>query len=165
MSVILIGMPSSGKSTVGVILAKRLGYKFIDSDLLIQERTGELLYEIIEKRGAEGFIELESLVNSQINDQNSVISTGGSAVYGSVGMEHLRSLGKIVYLEISYREMVERLGDYEHRGIVMKNGSNLRDMYNERRGLYEKYADITVRVSSQNISSTIEDIVKKLENT
>ncbi len=162
MSVILIGMPSSGKSTVGVILAKTLGYKFIDSDLLIQESTGELLYKTIEQQGTDGFIALESRINATIKDKKAVIATGGSAVYGTEGMENLKALGKTVYLEISYDEMVERLGDYEHRGIVLKNGSTLRDMYEERRALYEKYADITVKVESKNISITVDDIIKRL---
>ncbi len=160
MSLILIGMPSSGKSTVGVILAKRLGLKFLDSDLLIQEKSGELLYEIIEKRGADGFIALESEVNASISDTAAVIATGGSAVYGEDGMKNLATLGKIVYLNISYPDMVERLGDYEHRGIVLKNGSTLLDMYNERAALYERYADVTVCVNSRDISRTVEEIIK-----
>ncbi len=163
MSIILIGMPSSGKSTVGVILAKRLGLRFLDSDILIQEKSGELLYEIIEKRGSDGFIALESEVNASIRDTDAVIATGGSAVYGEEGMKNLATLGKIVYLRISYAEMVERLGDYEHRGIVMKNGSTLLDMYNERTELYEKYADATVEVNSRDISKTVEEIIKVVE--
>ena len=162
MSVILIGMPSSGKSTVGVILAKRLGYKFIDSDLLIQEREKKLLCQIIEERGADGFIALEGVVNSSIRDREAVISTGGSAVYNEEAMEHLATLGRIVYLEISYEEMVERLGDYEHRGIVMPKGATLRDIYDQRRALYEKYAHITVSAEHRSISHTVDEIIRNI---
>ena len=101
MSVILIGMPSSGKSTVGVILAKRLGYRFIDTDLLIQEREGKLLCELIAELGTDGFSKLEDEVLASVNEQNAVISTGGSAVYCEKGMAQLKSLGKVVYLNIS----------------------------------------------------------------
>lgn len=161
MSVILIGMPSSGKSTVGVILAKRLGYRFIDSDLLIQQREGRLLSEIIAEEGVEGFLRIEEEVNSSLRDERAVISTGGSAVYSERAMESLKRLGKAVYLEISYPEMVERLGDYEHRGIVMREGQTLRDIYDERRALYEIYADVTVTAEHRSISKTVDEIENK----
>jgi shikimate kinase len=122
MSIILIGMPSCGKSTIGVLLAKKLGYRFIDSDLLIQEREQALLHEIIEQKGVEGFIAIENEVNSAISDKKAVISTGGSAIYGKEAMEHLSTLGKIVYLNISLDTMLERLGDYVHRGVVIRHG-------------------------------------------
>lgn len=162
MSVILIGMPSSGKSTVGVILAKRLGYRFIDSDLLIQEREDRLLCELIEEQGTERFLEIEGEVNRSIEEKNAVIATGGSAVYDERAMEHLRTLGRVVYLKISYGEMIERLGDYSHRGIVMQEGASLREIYDERERLYEKYADITVNAESFSISKTVEEIVRSI---
>ena len=162
MSVILIGMPSCGKSTLGVLLAKRLGYRFIDSDLLIQEREDALLHDIIETKGTKGFLKIESEVNRSITDTHAVISTGGSAVYSVDAMEHLATLGKVVYLKISLDTMLARLGDYVHRGVVLPNGGTLSDMYRERSALYERYADITVRVDGGDISESIELICERL---
>lgn len=163
MSVILIGMPSCGKSTVGVLLAKKLGYKFIDSDLLIQEREGRLLHDIIAEKGIDGFLRIENDVNCSITDKSAVISTGGSAVYGREAMEHLKTLGKVVYLNISYETMSARLGDYVHRGVVLREGYTLKDMYDERTVLYEKYADITICCTGGDISENLELICKALE--
>ena len=144
MSVILIGMPSCGKSTLGVLLAKKLGMEFIDSDLLIQKKHQKLLHELIAQHGNDGFLIIESEVNCSIAEQNAVIATGGSAVYSEAAMQHFATLGKIVYIHISYEEMAARLGDYTHRGVVMPAGYTLRDLYNERAALYEKYAHVTV---------------------
>ena len=158
MSVILIGMPSCGKSTLGVLLAKKLGYRFIDSDLLIQEREGMLLHDIIGQKGREEFLKIENDVNCSITDRSAVVSTGGSAVYGKEAMEHLHTLGKVVYLYISYETMVKRLGDYVHRGVVLPEGYTLKDMYLERSRLYEGYADLTVDVEKGDISDCLEQI-------
>ena len=158
MSIILIGMPSCGKSTLGVLLAKRLGYRFVDSDLLIQEREGRLLHRIIEEDGKEGFIKIENEVNSQIDEKYAVIATGGSVIYGEEAMENLKRLGKVVYLKIPYEEMCRRLGDFSHRGVVMRKGNTLEEMYAERAPLYEKYADITVDVCNAQLSCSIEKI-------
>ena len=144
MSVILIGMPSCGKSTLGVLLAKKLGMEFIDSDLLIQKEHQKLLHELIAQHGNDGFLTIESEVNCSIAEQNAVIATGGSAVYSEAAMQHFATLGKIVYIHISYEEMAARLGDYTHRGVVMPAGYTLRDLYNERAALYEKYAHVMV---------------------
>jgi shikimate kinase len=144
MSIILIGMPSCGKSTLGVLLAKKLGMEFIDSDLLIQKKHQKLLHELIAEHGNDGFLEIESEVNCSITEQNAVIATGGSAVYSERAMRHFATIGKIVYIHISYEEMEARLGDFAHRGVVMPAGYTLRDLYNERAALYEKYAHVTV---------------------
>ena len=144
MSIILIGMPSCGKSTLGVLLAKKLGMEFIDSDLLIQKKRQKLLHELIQEHGNDGFLEIESEVNCSITEQNAVIATGGSAVYSERAMRHFATIGKIVYIHISYEEMEARLGDFAHRGVVMPEGYTLRDLYNERAALYEKYAHVTV---------------------
>ena len=144
MSIILIGMPSCGKSTLGVLLAKKLGMEFIDSDLLIQQKHQKLLHELIKEHGNDGFLEIESEVNCSITEQNAVIATGGSAVYSERAMRHFATIGKIVYIHISYEEMEARLGDFAHRGVVMPEGYTLRDLYNERAALYEKYAHVTV---------------------
>ena len=161
MSITLIGMPSCGKSTVGVLLAKQLGLHFIDSDLLIQAREGRLLHDIIAEGGRERFLEIENEVNCGITEQDAVISTGGSAVYGAEAMKHLATLGKIVYIRITYEQMAERLGDYVHRGVVLPEGYTLLDMYRERAALYEKYADIIVDGGHQ-IADTLGKILEKV---
>ena len=163
MSIILIGMPSCGKSTLGVLLAKRLGYHFIDSDLLIQEKAGKLLHEIISKDGNEGFIRLENEINQQITDEDAVIATGGSVVYGEEAMAHLKTLGKVVYLKIPYDEMCRRLGDFSHRGVVMRHGNTLEEMYAERQPLYEKYADLTIDVCNAQLSDSLEKICESIK--
>ena len=158
MSIILIGMPSCGKSTLGVLLAKRLGYRFIDSDLIIQEKEGRLLHEIIAERGVDGFIEIENEINADITDKGAVIATGGSVIYGEKAMLNLKGLGKIVYLNIPYDEMCRRLGDFSHRGVIMRKGRSLREMYDERAPLYEKYADITVDVCNVELADSLAKI-------
>ncbi len=161
-NIILIGMPGSGKSTVGVVLAKNLGYHFIDSDLLIQEREHRLLSEIIEQDGLDRFNEIEEEVNASIEADKCVIATGGSAVYGQRAMEHLRSIGTVVYLEVSYQETADRLGDLAKRGVSIREGQTLKDLYDERVPLYEKYAHITVSAQEFNIRNIVNDIVSKL---
>ena len=161
MSIVLIGMPSCGKSTVGVLLAKALGYKFVDTDLLIQEREGALLCEIIAREGKEGFIRIENEVLMGIKDENAVISTGGSAVYCDGAMESLKRLGKTVYIRISYGEMTKRLGNFSHRGVVIRKGTTLLDLYRERAPLYEKYADVIVD-STRSLKRTLEEILKRI---
>ena len=165
MSVILIGMPSCGKSTLGVLLAKKLGYKFIDSDLLIQEREEMLLHDIIEQKGIEGFLKIENEVNASITETKAVISTGGSAVYCREAMEHFKALGKIIYLHISLDTMISRLGDYVHRGVVLPEGYTLEDMYREREILYESYADRVISAENQDISTTLEEISKSVSDS
>ena len=156
-NVILIGLPSSGKSTVGVLLAKHLGYRFLDSDLLIQEREGMLLHKLISARGADGFLDVENAVNASIDVSNTVIATGGSVVYCEEAMEHLRSIGRVVLLSIDFETMKARLGDYTHRGIVSRTFGELADIYAERAPLYEKYAHATVHVSKEaTLTDTVE---------
>lgn len=143
MNYILIGMPGSGKSIVGVILAKMLSYDFIDSDIVIQKEAGIPLQEIINTRGNEYFSSLENEVNASINVDNTVIATGGSAVFCEGAMEHFRKIGKIIYIKISCEEMKKRIKNPTTRGIVLHSGQTLADMYCERVPYYEKYADIT----------------------
>ena len=164
MSLILIGMPSCGKSTLGVLLAKRLGYRFVDSDLLIQEKEGKLLHQIISEEGNEGFIKIENQINSQINEKNAVIATGGSVIYGEEAMSHLKSLGKVVYLKIPFDEMRRRLGDFSHRGVIIRHGNTLEEMYAERAPLYEKYADLTVDVCNASLSDSLAKICDTVES-
>ena len=160
-NVILIGMPGAGKSTVGVVLAKRLGYSFTDSDLVIQEKTGRLLYQLIEAYGEAGFLEIENKINASLSLSGHVIATGGSVVYGKEAMEHLSEIGCVVYLKLSYPELAERLGDLHKRGVVLKEGYTLEDLYRERVPLYEKWAGITITCTGRNIRDTVAEINEK----
>ena len=143
-NITLIGMPASGKSTVGVLLAKRLGYSFVDVDIVIQEQEGRLLKEIIAEEGQEGFLHVENRVNAELFVHNSVIAPGGSVIYGKEAMEHLKKISTVVYLKLSYEAVEERLGNLTDRGVVLKDGMTLKDLYEERIPYYEQYADITV---------------------
>ena len=159
----MIGMPGVGKSTVGVVLAKALGYQFVDADLLIQEAEGKLLSELIEENGTDGFIEIENRVNSQIQTHRSVIATGGSVIYGKEAMEHLKSIGTVVYLKQNLRVLQRRLRNLKGRGVVLKEGQTLADLYKERTVLYEKYADITVDQYKQTIQQTLKAVQEALK--
>lgn len=139
-NIVLIGMPGVGKSTVGVILAKMIGYQFTDADLLIQKQEGKLLHEIIAEKGTDGFIEIEERVNASIEASHTIIATGGSVVYGKKAMEHLSCIGTVVYLKVPYDTLEKRLEDIKGRGVVLKEGQTLRTLYDERTPLYEKYA-------------------------
>ena len=161
-NIILIGMPGAGKSTVGVVLAKRLGYAFVDSDLVIQEKYGRLLHDLIEEYGTEGFRELENEVNSGIDVQRSVIATGGSAVYGREAMEHFRKIGTVVYLKLPYAEIAERVGDLNARGVSMVPGQTLEDLYKERTPLYEKYAHITINCEGKMLRELVAEVERKV---
>lgn len=154
-NVILIGMPGCGKSTVGIVLAKVMGYRFLDSDLLIQEKENRLLSEIIEQDGLEKFSEIENKVNASVNAERSVIATGGSVVYGKEAMEHFKNIGIVVYIKLPYEEIANRLGDLAKRGVSIRNGQTLLDLYNERVPLYEKYADIIIEENGMTISETV----------
>lgn len=162
-NIVLIGMPGVGKSTVGVILAKVLGYQFIDADLVIQQQEGRLLHEIIEEEGTEGFIQVENRVNASLSASHAIIATGGSVVYGKEAMEHLREIGTVVYLEVSFPVLEKRLADIKGRGVVLKEGQNLYDLYLERTPLYESYADIRISETGLDIEQTVEQIVSQLQ--
>lgn len=162
-NIILIGMPGAGKSTVGVVLAKKMGYCFVDSDLVIQERTKKLLHEIITEKGQEGFLEVENQVNASLELEHTVLATGGSAIYGKEAMEHLKEIGTVVYLRLSYQTIARRLGDLRQRGVALKEGQTLQDLYEERIPYYEKYADITVNCEKKAIRRIVEEIAGKVE--
>lgn len=156
--VILIGMPGAGKSTVGVVLAKRLGMRFVDSDLVIQEQYGKKLHELIEEHGVEGFWEIEEKVNYGFDFSDCVISTGGSAVYGQKAMEHFCEIGTVVYLSLPYAEIANRLGDLNARGVTMRKGQTLEDLYQERIPLYEKYAQVTIDCHQKQLREIVTEI-------
>lgn len=161
-NIVLIGMPGSGKSTVGVLLAKITGYNFIDSDLLIQAREGKKLYKIINEKGAEEFNRIENEVNASIEAENTVIATGGSVVYGKEAMEHLKEIGTVVYLNVSLPELEKRIDNLATRGISFKEGQTLADLFNERTVLYEKYCDIKVDCTGATLSENAMAITKAL---
>lgn len=161
-NIVLIGMPGVGKSTIGVILAKILGYHFLDADLVIQEREGKRLYQIIEAVGTEGFLAIENDVNASLDVQRTVIATGGSAVYGKEAMAHLGKIGEIVYLKADYPTIQKRLGNLEKRGVTLKQGQTLLDLYEERAKLYEQYADVTVDEQGLGTEETIGAVLRSL---
>ena len=143
-NLVLIGMPASGKSTVGVVLAKVIGYDFIDTDILIQRSEKKRLSQIIEDVGVDGFLQVENRVNATVEADHCVIATGGSAVYGEEAMRHFRKIGHIIYLKVDYETIRKRLRSIKQRGVALRDGQSLRDLYEERTALYEKYADTVI---------------------
>ena len=163
-NIVLIGMPGVGKSTVGVILAKVLGYQFIDADLVIQTRENRLLHEIISEEGLDGFLKAEENANVYIaqNEEKSIVATGGSVVYCEKAMQELKKTGRVIDLELEYDQLKKRLGNLKGRGVVLKDGQDLRGLYEERIPLYEKYADLTVNEKNLDVEQTLQKIVDRL---
>ena len=161
-NIILIGMPGVGKSSIGVILAKELGMQFLDSDLLIQEREQRLLREILDQDGVDGFLKIEESVNASIQAEKAVIATGGSAVYSEKAMRHLKEIGTVVYLKLEYGPLAGRLGNLHNRGVVLREGQTLQDLYEERAGLYEKYADHIVDETGRDMEQTLAAVIYTL---
>lgn len=162
-NLILIGMPTAGKSTAGVILAKMLGMEFLDTDLLIQKQTGQKLAQIIRDRGVEGFLQTEAAVLQSVEAENCVIATGGSAVYEEAAMRHLRELGKVVYLALDLETLRARLHHAKQRGVVLREGQTLEQLFAERAPLYETYADLTVCEGAGGIEETVAAVLTLLE--
>ena len=162
-NITLIGMPGVGKSTLGVVLAKVMEYQFMDSDLLIQNEEKRRLSRIIEEEGIEGFKKIENRVNASIKTDKTVIATGGSVVYCEEAMNHLKSIGTIVYLKLSYEAISKRLRNLKGRGVVLEKGQTLKELYEERIPLYEKYADIVIDVEGLNMEESLQEVLDKLE--
>lgn len=162
-NITLIGMPGVGKSTIGVILAKIIGYEFVDSDIVIQKQEGRLLKEIIADVGNQGFLAIENRVHAEMDVTNSIISPGGSICYCRQGMEHLREISTVVYLKLDYPKLKRRLGNLTARGVVLKNGQTLHDLYKERTPLYEKYAHVVIDETNLNVEKTIKAVMEALE--
>lgn len=157
-NIVLIGMPGVGKSTAGVVAAKLAGFQFLDTDLVIMQRDGRLLRDIIEQDGVEGFLAIENEVNASIDASNTIIATGGSVIFGDEAMAHLADIGTIVYLRASYETVASRVTNLKGRGVAMKPGQTLRNIYDERKALYEKFADRIIDVDTQSIESTAQHL-------
>ena len=162
-NIIFIGMPASGKSTVGVVVAKRLGYDFIDTDLLIQKHENRLLKEIIADVGNEGFLAIENQVNREVEAEHAVISPGGSVIYCKEAMEHFKEIGTVVYLQVSFETIDARISCAKNRGVVLKEGQTLHDLYEERTKLFEKYADYVVSEEGLSLEDTIDKVLELFE--
>ena len=163
-NIILIGMPTSGKSTVGVIAAKILGLNFIDTDLVIQQREGKLLCEIIDNYGIEGFLKCEENAILSLQETGALIATGGSVVYSEAAMRHLKQDGIIVYLKVDQNELFKRLHNVKERGVVLRPNETIEEMYRERCILYKKYADIIIDEGEKNLEETVAEVVKAIGN-
>ena len=162
-NIVLIGMPAVGKSTVGVVVAKRLGYEFVDTDLLIQKQEKRLLKEIIAQEGNDGFLAIENQDHRDLDVENAVIAPGGSVVYCEEAMEHYKKTGTVVYLKVSYETIDRRIQNAKSRGVVLKEGQTLKDLYEERVCLFEKYADYTICEDGLTIEETIGNVLKLFE--
>lgn len=162
-NITLIGMPGAGKSTLGVVLAKRRGLRFVDTDLLIQEGSGKLLSEIIGQEGLQAFLDYENEVLAGLECSGHVISTGGSACYGREAMEHLKSISTVVFIDITFEEMMRRLGDLTQRGVAIREGLTIEDVYAERHPLYVQYADYTLQSTGMTTREAVEALDKLLQ--
>lgn len=162
-NIILIGMPGVGKSTLGVVLAKVLGFQFVDADLLIQKQEKRKLHQIIEDEGTDRFMEIENQVNASITGSRTVIATGGSVVYCQEAMAHLSGIGKVVYLKVSLDELERRLGNLKRRGVILREGQTLKDLYEERVPLYEKYADVILDEEERDMEACLQCLLERLE--
>ncbi len=163
-NIVLIGMPSSGKSTLGVVLAKTLGMQFIDTDLIIQQNSGKKLQQMINEEGIEAFLKTEEEVLCSLDFENFIIATGGSAVLSEKAMKYLRKNGVVIYLKASVEELKTRLNNIKTRGIAMTEGESIESIFIKRAPLYEKYADITVS-SEASFEETVEKIITKIKNS
>ena len=162
-NITLIGMPGSGKSTVGVLLAKAMGLSFLDVDLLIQQREGQLLQEILDDHGVEHFLEVEEATIKSIHCSRTVIAPGGSAVCREGAINHLKSLGPVVYLRVPMEELNKRIKNLSSRGVAMQPGQTLADVMAYRAPLYEKYADLTVDIlPGQDLGQTMQEVRRRL---
>lgn len=161
-NIILIGMPGCGKSTIGIEVAERIGYGYIDSDSVIVAREGKRLCDIIAEVGTEGFLDIEAKINSELAASRCVIATGGSVIYRGYAVEKLKQSGKIVYLKHTYETIEKRLGDLKKRGVALKEGYTLKDLYDERTPLYERYADIVVELEDGPLENAVNRVLKAL---
>ncbi len=156
-------MPGSGKTTIGTELSEVIGYGYIDSDSVIVAREGKRLNEIIAEVGREAFLDIEAKVNSELCADRCVIATGGSVIYRDTAMQKLKTLGKIVYLKLPYEVIESRLGDLKKRGVALKDGFTLKDLYEERTPLYEKYADVVAELNGRSIAESVKAVAEAIK--
>ena len=162
-NILLVGMPGCGKSTLGVVLARKLGYGYLDTDSFISQREKSTLQDIIEKHGLNYFLDIESSVGSEIVCDRVIIATGGSMIMSEKAMDNLKSLGKVIYINVPIDELKRRLGNFSDRGIAMKNGETLDDILKKRTPYYNKYADLVVDYKDGNsLEETVNDIIEHL---
>ena len=159
-NVILVGMPSCGKSTIGVVLAKTMNKGFVDTELLKQQKEGKTLQDIINEHGNEYFHQVEENVLLATDVRNFVIATGGSAIYFDRAMEHFKEHGKIVYIKVSLETILERLNNIKTRGVTLGKGQTIEDLYKQRIPLYEKHADIVIEAEHLTIEEVVEKIIE-----
>ena len=163
-NITLIGMPGSGKSTVGVVLAKMLGYRFLDADLLIQERQGALLQELLDAHGVDAFLDMEKEAICSIDCRRTVIAPGGSCVLRDASMAHLKDLGRVLYLRLSFGELEHRITNLASRGIAFGPGQDLKSVYHQRAPLYERWADLTLDVDGQSLRETLDSVIHAIQS-
>lgn len=163
MNITLIGMPGSGKSTVGRYLAQRTGMRFVDVDKVIIREEGRTLADIIAQDGNDGFRIVENRVNAHLQAERTVIAPGGSVIYGEDAMRHLREISRVIYLQINEKELLERLGDLTARGVSILPGMTFHDLYEERCPLYEKYAHLTICTTGKTLYQVVSEIRRRLK--
>jgi shikimate kinase len=164
MNIVLIGMSGAGKSTLGVLLAKSIGMDFVDTDIVIQQHEGRLLQEIIDNDGIDNFMQIEEQTVSELQLNNCIISTGGSVIYSERAMTALKQHGQVIYLHVPFEEIKRRLINVTSRGIVIKKGNSLKDVYEERVPLYIKYSDKTLNCSNNDIEQCVSEIIELIAN-
>lgn len=163
-NIVLIGMPGAGKTTIGNLLSQKLDMSFVDTDSLIKQKSGKSPQQIIDEKGVEEILSMEEKVVMDLNLKNFVVSTGGSVVYSSKAVNHLKNNGLVVYLKADYPDIERRIRNLKTRGIVFKNGQDLKGVYNERSPLYEKYADITVDCTNKSLNEVLDTIIENANN-
>ncbi|MEG0546894.1 MAG: shikimate kinase [Oscillospiraceae bacterium] len=162
-NIVLIGMPACGKSTIGVILAKTLGFDFIDTDLIIQQREKRLLQDIIDNDGLQEFLDIECNSVLSLDVKNSIIATGGSVVFRECAMAHLKKNSTIIFIDVSIQTLKDRLNNIKTRGIAAKQTQTIDEIFNERMPLYKKYADFTLNLESKNIEEAVSMIISLIK--
>ena len=162
-NIVMIGMPGCGKSTVGVLLAKALGLNFVDTDVVFQAKEGRKLQRIIDEIGIDAFLKREEEAILSLSCDRTVIATGGSVVYGERAMQHLHKSGVVVYIRLPYQEIEKRLSNLATRGVTLREGQTLYDLYQERIPLYEREADIVLDAAGLEIEETVASIAKRIE--
>ena len=162
-NIVLIGMPGAGKSTIGVLLAKRRALDFVDTDLLIQLKIGDALQDIVNTDGYLALRDIEEEIISNLNPKNHVVATGGSAVYSDKAMKHLQDSSILVFLNVTFPEIKRRVTDFDSRGIAMRNDQTFEDLFNERLPLYQRYSDITIDCLDKNQDLLTREICNKLD--